>query len=59
MQSEKQRSYEVKDGRWGDIGAFALGAMETVAAVHPSPDVREFAQQQLDGWVRHGFIEQK
>lgn len=52
------QTYEVKDGKWRDIGAYALGAVEVAAATHPSPEVRAFAQQQLDAWVRHGFIEE-
>lgn len=55
---EKPRTYEVMAGKWSEVGAFALGAME-VAASHPSAEVREFAQQQLDNWVRHGLIEEE
>lgn len=51
-------TYEVKDGKWRDIGAYALGAVEVAANSHASPEVREFAQAQLDSWVRQGFIEE-
>lgn len=49
--------YQMKHDKLGDLGAFAFGAVEVTASSHPSVEVREFAQQQLDHWVRHGLID--
>lgn len=55
-QQESGRSYEMNHDRLRDLGSFALGAMEATAASNPSAEVRQFAQQQLDIWVQHGYV---
>jgi hypothetical protein len=55
-QQESGRRYEMLSDKLPQLGAFALGAMTETAARNHSPEVREFAQRQLDLWVQHGLI---
>ncbi len=50
-------TYRMNHDKLRDLGAFALGAMQEVAARHPSTEVREFARKQLEHWADHGYIE--